>query len=238
MPRYGERAITASIDGYHLLTEKLRIPKDKVSIVNLGVDIQKFKPVPAEEREQLRKKFHIKKYEKVILLYGRLTEHKGHMFFLRALSKVDKLPRIKIIFPGEGSKEYKDRLITYANSIGAGENIVFPGFADGKELLSIADLMILPSEQEGYPISCIEAFCMDVPVIRTKTGGYEDTKEYCTGVTYGDTEALSKELSAFFSGDQKFRRKASVVSTMRNQFSTDHMVNQYIDIYRSILENK
>ena len=75
---------------------------------------------------------------------------------------------------------------------------------------------------------------MGVPVIRTKTGGYEDTKDYCTGVTYGDTEALAKELTAFFSGDKKFKEKADAALENRQRFSAEYMVKKYINIYDEI----
>ena len=233
--RYGERAIAGSAEGYKMLTEKIRIPKDKVDTINLGIDIDKFAPLSSGEKKLEKQKHGIQEDEKVILLYGSLIESKGHIFFLEALEKVKNLPKVKIIFPGEGSTAYKNKIVSFAQKIGLADRIVFTGFVDGRELLSIADLMVLPSILEGYPISCIEAYCMGVPVIRTKTGGYEDTKRFCVGVDYGDTEALAAELSNFFSNDEKFNEKAQLALSSRSMFSMDNMIDQYIDIYKSIL---
>ena len=233
--KYGERAITGSIDGYKLLTEKLRIPKEKVSIVNLGVDTSKFVPVSINEQNALKQKYQIKDNEKVILLYGRLTEHKGHFFLLESLAKLNSIENIKLILPGEGNEEYKNSIIEYAKKIGFEDKIIFPGFVNGREILSIADLMVLPSKQEGFPISCIEAYCMGIPVIRTKSGGYEDTKEFCTGVEYENTDELSTELQLFIEGDNKFSLKVKKALDCKERFSTSRMIDQYISIYNDIL---
>ena len=235
--KYGDGAITGSMAGFRFLTEKLQIPKEKVSVVNLGIDIDRFTPATPEEKKRVKRQYHVDEGEKVILLYGGLYENKGHIFFLQSLEKMKELPAVKIFFPGEGDEAYKERIIACAKAVGVADRIVFPGFVDGRSILSLADLMILPSANEGYPISCIEAYCMGVPVIRTKTGGYEDTERFCTGIDYGDTDGFAKELASFFSRDEKFNEKASLALESRDLFSMDHMISQYIEIYESILKS-
>lgn len=68
--------------------------------------------------------------------------------------------------------------------------MIFPGYIDGRQYLSIADLMVLSSKQEGFGIVNVESFAMEVPVIRIKTAGWLDMKDCCFGVEYGGVRAL------------------------------------------------
>ena len=236
--RYGQMAITCSQEGYELLKNKFHIPEEKIRVVNIGINEKFFSSVPYDVKNNVRKKYGICSNEKVILLYGRLVENKGHMFLLSALSELRSNVKYKVLFPGDGADEYKREITDYLNEHGMKDRAIFTGFADGLELLSVSDLMVLPSMWEGYSIACIEALCMGVPVIRTKTGGYEDTKEYCTGVDYSDVKALASEIDKFFSGDEKFAQKAQKALNDREKFSEKHMIDQYIDIYNGILSNQ
>lgn len=236
--RYGQMAITCSQEGYELLKSKFHIPEEKIRVVNIGIDEKYFSSVPDDIKEKVRKKYGICRDEKVVLLYGGLVKSKGHMFLLKALTELRANDNYKLIFPGDGTDEYKREITDYLNEHGMKDRAIFTGFADGLELLSVSNLMVLPSMWEGYSIACIEALCMGVPVIRTKTGGYEDTKEYCTGVDYGDVKALASEIDKFFSGDEKFAQKAQKALNDREKFSEKHMIDQYIDIYNGIFSNQ
>lgn len=236
--KYGQMAITCSQEGYEMLKNNFHVPQEKIRVVNIGVGEKFFSSVADDVKNNIRENYGIKNDEKVILLYGRLVESKGHMFLLNALSELELNVKYKVLFPGDGVDEYKREITDYLDEHGMKDKVIFTGFADGRELLSVSDLMVLPSVQEGYAISCIEALCMGVPVIRTKTGGYEDTKEYCTGVDYGDVKALASEIDKFFFGDEKFAQKTQKALNDREKFSEKHMIDQYIDIYNSILSNQ
>ena len=236
--RYGQMAITCSQEGCELLKNNFHIPEEKIRVVNIGIDEKYFSSVSDDIKDNVREKYGICRDEKVILLYGRLVGNKGHMFLLSALSELKSNVKYKVLFPGDGADEYKREITDYLDEHGMKDRVIFTGFTDGRELLSVSDLMVLPSVQEGYSIACIEAFCMGIPVIRTKTGGYEDTKEYCTGVDYGDVKGLVSEIDKFFSGDEKFAQKAQKALNDREKFSEKHMIDQYIDIYNGILSNQ
>ena len=155
--RYGQMAITCSQEGYELLKNNFHIPEDKIRVVNIGIDEKYFSSVSDDIKDKVREKYGICSDEKVILLYGRLAESKGHMFLLSALSELKSNVKYKVLFPGDGTDEYKREITDYLNEHGMKDRAIFTGFADGRELLSVSDLMVLPSVQEGYAIACIEA---------------------------------------------------------------------------------
>mgnify|MGYP003293988940 CR=1 FL=1 len=236
--KYGNCAITSSIEGEQMLHKSFNIEKSKIKRVNLGCDIDFFVKNSKEKQIELRKKLDIKENEKVIFLYGRLVPIKGHIFFLNAIAKAKTSVPFKIIFPGEGEKSYIDEILSIASKNNIQDKIIFPGFVDGKDYLSISDLVILPSIKEGFPIACIETFSMGIPLIRTKTGGYADTQDYCSGVDYGDTITLANLLTDFFTNKSFFQEKAKAAYQKRPYWGYDRMVEDYLKIYKSVTDKE
>ena len=232
---YGYCAVADGISGKRMLEKQLRIPSDKVKIVNLGVDLSKFIRTSAEEQMQLKREYGIKEGEKVILLYGRLCELKGHLFLIDALAKI-KNRNFKLIFPGKDD-EFKKRVNEKAEQYGLLENLIYPGFVNGQACLSICDLMILPSRHEGFPQACIESYAVGVPVIRTKTGGYEDTADMCFGVDYGDVDALAALLNDFFNDTTKFEERAGAAIKLVKRLSIERMVDDYYQLYKEAINS-
>lgn len=232
--RYGELAITEGLAGKKMLVEDFRIPENKVKIINEGINLELFTPTSQEEQLALKKKIGLQKDEKLILLYGRLDPIKGHLFFLDALKNVASR-NFKVVFPGENEGEYKNIILSKIKEGRLDNNILFPGYINGREYLSISDLMVLPSENEGFPLSCVEAYSMGVPVIRTKTGGYEDTKDMCFGVDYGDVATLTSLIEEFLGGDNKFKDIVISAKEKVGRLSLEKMAEEYYNVYKSMI---
>lgn len=232
MTRYGSAAVAEGIEGKEMLESIFGIPESKVSVINLGTDISHFTKTSQEEQSILRQRLKIKNEEKVILLYGRLTPVKGHLFLLEALENLaDK--EFVLIFPGENDA-YKRTILEKAKQIGIQNKIRFPGYIDGRSYLSIADLMILPSRKEGFGIVNVESFCMGVPVIRTKTAGYRDMEDCCFGIDYGDVNGLYSLLTDFFSDDLAFIKKATYAKGQVKRFTLENMSTKYHELYTQV----
>lgn len=106
------------------------------------------------------------------------------MMLLKALMLLKTNKKIRVLITGNDldKGEYRHELERFINGNHLEDRVCFVGYVKPVEILSISDAMVLPSEREGQPIAVIEAFLMKVPVIRTKTGGYEETKDICIGI--------------------------------------------------------
>lgn len=222
-----------------MLINDFNISPQNVKVVNLGIDIDRFNKISKTEQMMLKSKLKIDSDEKVILLYGRLSKVKGHIFLLKSLSNVPNLLgyKFKLIFPGKDDN-YKMEIVELAKKIGIENRLIFPGYIDGSSYLSISDLMVLPSSSEGFGIVNIESFMLEVPVIRTKTGGYEDMSDLCFGIEYGDVENFSNLLTQFFEDNTKFVDIAIKAKENVARYSVDKMTDEYINIYRGAIDGK
>lgn len=234
MTKYGELAVAEGIEGRRLLINELRIPEEKTKIVNLGIELEKFVKTDEKTQSDLKSKIGVEASTKVLMLYGRLAESKGHLFLLDALNKVG-FKNYRLVMPGDDAA-FKNTVIARAKEYGISDKLVFPGFVNGRDYLSISDLMLLPSKNEGFPLACVEAYAMGVPVIRTKTGGYEDTKDMCWGVDFGDVDLLAKLLNDYFSDDKLFAEKAKHAEEAVKRLSVEAMAHNYQKIYQEILK--
>lgn len=157
---------------------------------------------------------------------------KGHLFLLDAIAKLpqERKEKLCVIFPGE-NEEYKQEVDAHAKKLGLEKIIVYPGFIKGQEYLSISDLMVLPSKQEGFGIVNVEAFAMGTPVIRTKTAGYLDMQDCCFGVEYGNVEVLAEYINYLWDAPEKLQMMAETASKNVQRFSVEKMTEEYKAIY-------
>lgn len=234
--KYGFCATTSSTDEAKFLMEALKIPQDKVKVIYQGIDLWKCTKTSTDEQAALRNKIGIKEGEKLILLYGRLNKIKGHEFLLDSLRLLNNT-NYKVVFPGE-NQEYKNHLMDIIKKYNLEERIIFPGYINGSEYLSITDLMVLPSLKEGLSLAFLETISMGVPVIRTKTGGYEDVKDLCFGVDYGDVNRLAQLIDDCLNGSEIFPKRAEIAKKESYRFSVENMVNNYYNLYCTAIDKK
>ncbi len=107
-----------------------------------------------------------------IVCVGSVTERKGQRFIVEALNKCDKAVRDKVKFLIVGDGSLKEELQKKCNQYNLCKNVEFCGLqTDVVPFLSKANIFILPSVDEGMPISILEAMRQGLPVVSTRVGG-------------------------------------------------------------------
>jgi len=153
----------------------------KISVVNNGVDIDKFMPLPKDKK--LQKDYNLDE-KKVLLTVSRLDKHKGHDIVIKALPLVLKeVKNMKYLIVGKGSEE--DKLKRLVKMLGLDRQVAFLGFVNDNNLVKTYNLcdvfILLPKEIdgdfEGFGLVYLEANACEKPVIGSKTGGIEDAIE-------------------------------------------------------------
>jgi glycosyltransferase involved in cell wall biosynthesis len=142
---------------------------------------------------------------------GRIGKRKGAFDLIEAFAQLTPQQREKsqLTLAGIGEVEQARSL---AESLNVKEQINFPGWVDPvrrSELLSKADVFVLPSYNEGLPMALLEAMSWGLPVITTPVGGIPEVVTHTkTGllVNPGDVEQLTEAVQSLIE-DESLRLK-------------------------------
>jgi glycosyltransferase involved in cell wall biosynthesis len=171
------------------------IPKNKLHAIQNGIRTTKFEKT--KQGQNLRDEFLGESKGPLILTVARLVWFKGLDTLIDAFPMVlKKHQAAKLIIVGDG--ELRADLEAQANRLGISDCVLFTGERDDvPDLLSAADLFVLPSVSEGLPISILEAMASKLPIVATNVGGIPELViDGETGrlVNSGDVEGLSQAL--------------------------------------------
>jgi glycosyltransferase involved in cell wall biosynthesis len=164
---------------------------DKTFLITNPVDRALFKPDDSD-RSKIRNQLRISDQDKVILFAGRLSRKKQVHLIIEALYKsIQKDHDWKLIIAGEGPLE-KD-LKTQVERLKLAELVYFVGSVSNDRIPSIynsADIVALPSKDEGIPMMLLEALACGIPVVATNVGGIpEIVKSNLNGVIIAEQTA-------------------------------------------------
>lgn len=164
---------------------------NKTFLITNPVDRALFKP-DDNYRSKIRKQLEISEQDKVILFAGRLSRKKQVHLIIEALYKsLQKGYDWKLIIAGEGPLE-KD-LKTQVERLKLTEVVYFVGSVSNDRIPSIynsADIVALPSKDEGIPMMLLEALACGIPVVATNVGGIpEIVKSNLNGVIIAEQTA-------------------------------------------------
>lgn len=158
---------------------------EKIHVIPLGFDLNRFQENIVEKRMSFRKKYALDDDEIAISIIGRLVPVKNHSLFLEALKivseKTTKKIRAFIIGDGELRSEVEAKAtalgIPFVNAENADKKTLLTFTSWIKEIdiaLAGSDIVALTSFNEGTPVSLIEAQAVGRPIVSTNVGGIEN----------------------------------------------------------------
>jgi len=150
---------------------------DKITVIPLGFDLKKFNDNLEVNRELTRKNFTIGKEEIAIAIVGRLAPIKNHQFFLDVIqeisTKISKKVAVFIVGDGSEREAIENRILQM--NLGANIRVEMTSWIKEIGVFNAGmDIMCLTSNNEGTPVSLIEAQAACIPVITTDVGGVKD----------------------------------------------------------------
>jgi glycosyltransferase involved in cell wall biosynthesis len=167
---------------------------------------------------------------------GRLELQKGFDLLLRAFAQcVHAHPGWTLDIVGEGSEG--DRLRALAEDLKIGSKVVLRGvIKDTERILREADLFVLSSRYEGFPMALLEAMASGLPVVSfdCRSGPREMIHDGVNGVLVApnDVEALAKAMDRLMSADDERERLGEQAVGVAEKFSLAK-INQ---MWRSVFE--
>jgi N-acetyl-alpha-D-glucosaminyl L-malate synthase BshA len=143
-----------------------------------------------------------------------------------------------LLLAGDGPELPTARRV--ARQLGVADRVQLLGVQENVlPLLSIADLFLLPSEQESFGLAALEAMACEVPVVASNAGGLPEVIEHgVTGFLHpvGDVEAMAASGVALLTDATLHRRiAAAAVRLVRERFCAERVVPMYEAHYRRVL---
>ena len=170
---------------------------DRTWIVPPGVDLGLFSPRTEATRDAIREALHLEAQRPIVVIAGRVQPLKGHELAVRALAELHAMRGWApiLVVAGEvtpGDEAFADELVRLAGELGVASNIRFVGALHRDalaDLLSAADVTIMPSFSETFGLVALESAAAGTPVIASRTGGLsESVSEGVSGILLGTRE--------------------------------------------------
>lgn len=199
------------------------IPKDKVTIVHLGVDTKKFKPASASFSKYAYEQFNIPYDRKIIFYSGHMEPRKGVQIIMEAaVNLIDKSGRKDIHFLLLGNQPGQEKPYTsFLSNKKAAQHVTFGGYRnDVPEIHRSCYLGVIASTGwDSFTMSSIEMAASGLPLIVSSLQGLRETVvDGKTGylIPPGDSHLLAKKILSLINDAEqhncmsKYSRKQAV----------------------------
>ena len=213
----------------------LGVSPDRIVVIPNGVDAAEFDGGPARSRAS----------EGVTALFaGRCyPQQKGLEFLLRAVALLPNETKVRLRIVGEdwGGRAV---LLPLARHLGIEDRVVFVGPLDRPSLLreyAAADVFVLPSLFDSFPIALLEAMAAGLPVVATRVGGVSEVVEDGqTGILVEprDAAALAQAIDALATGDAGRRGMGRAGRERSLQFDWDTIIPRIKRVYAEALAER
>jgi glycosyltransferase involved in cell wall biosynthesis len=165
-----QRVIAVSQHTADHLVQVEHAPVEKVRVIHNGIDFDRVRvsspDAPARVRAELGAVGRL-----VVLIAARLHPEKGYESLLAAFARVvGGVPGTVLLIAGTGPLESHYRRLAADHSLG--DSVRFLGFRrDLPDIISAADIVVLPSLAEAFGLAAAEALYLGTPVVASRVGG-------------------------------------------------------------------
>jgi len=214
-------------------------PRERFVVVRVGIELEQRVAAERDGRGESRRVLGIGPDRFAVGWIGRMTGVKRTDDVLRAFRRLrDRGVDACLCMIGDGPD--RPAVERRAHELGLMRDTFFLGYQEEVAPFYAAfDAMILPSINEGTPVSAIEALAAGRPVVATRVGGVPDViREGEDGflVEPGDVDALAERL-ARLAADPELRERLGTAGRARviPRYSVERLVDDNDLLYRSLL---
>jgi N-acetyl-alpha-D-glucosaminyl L-malate synthase BshA len=189
------------------------------------------------ENEQLRSQL-APNGEKLLMHVSNFRPVKRIGDCVRTLAQTRGRVHARLVMCGDGPERAGAEALAKDHSVA--DDVLFAGQVPNiADYLSVADLLLLPSETESFGLAALEAMACETPVIATRTGGLpEVVRDGETGylVEVGDTRTMAERAVEILS-NEKMRREmgARGRAWAVERFNTEIVIPQYEKLYERVV---
>lgn len=216
----------------------LKMDENRFSVLKNGIDAEIFRnELTNKERIELRKRYKLRKNDRVLLYTGRIIPDKGVKEAILAINKLNK-KNVKLLIVGAALNKLNART-KYEQEVEAlvGNNVIFTGFVNYDDIYKyykLADIAILPSIwDDSAPLTIIEALVSGLPIISTISGGIP---EYATNGSAilikrdGDlVDNIAKSIDVLLNDGDKLKKMSDVSKDISKNYTKEKFYNSFCE---------
>ncbi|MBR4670018.1 MAG: glycosyltransferase family 4 protein [Butyrivibrio sp.] len=209
------------------------VPNEKLTVIENYCRPQEKKTVESLFDERFDKK--------QILFLGELGKRKGGYDFASIVKKtLAKIPDASFVFCGSGLQADVEEITYDVYSVTSKEKALFPGWVRGEDkdkYLKGSSIYLLPSYDEGLPMSILDAMAYGLPVVSTNVGGIP--KIVRGGVngylsTPGDADSISDGIAKLLSDREAYIRASKASYEIADkEYNFDTHISKLEEVYDS-----
>lgn len=208
-----------------------------VYIIPNGIELERFANL---SKQNSRDKLNIAEDDKVVIFVGRFRPEKDVTCLIKAMEiMVERNPKMKLFVIGEGEEEEQLKELTKKLNLDWHVNFVGQvAYRKVPEYMAAADVFVLPSLSEGFPLVMPEAMACGLPIVATKVGGVPEI------ITDGENGLLVEpknpqqiaEKVLLLLGDDELRQKISKSNKDKvKNYSWENVIQRLEELYQSLL---
>lgn len=223
--------MTVSQQSAHDIEEEFQLAPGRVRVIEIGVDMSLFKPMPQIERRP----------DRLIATISANAPLKGLPFLLKAFAELKRdRPHLNLTVIGRDGHQQTQRLMRKLNLNGSVE---FTGRIETEDIIqryASSTIAVVPSLYEGFGLPAAEAMACQVPVVSTHAGALPEVvgTDGAAGVLVkpGSSECLAREIAALLDAPQK-RLDMGVEGRQRvaRLFTWRRTAERTVDLYREAI---
>jgi glycosyltransferase involved in cell wall biosynthesis len=206
-----------------------------------GVDLAKFTPPSAAERQAMRRAIGIEGREVVFMFLGRLVRDKGVAELLDAYERLRKdRPEARLVLVGDQEPELDPLPPETIVQLSSLPGVKVVGWTtDVRSYLAAADVFVLPSYREGLPNALLEASAMGIPSIASDINGCNEVVERGKSgllVRPKDVRELLQAMERLCETGQRASLGRAARRRAERMFEQIEFHRHLVDFYRELLD--
>jgi len=199
--------------------------------------IHNFAENPLEVDLERRRKY-AKDDERIVCHVSNFRKVKRVEDVVRIFHKINKSVKSRLLLIGDGPERYNVELL--CRELGTCDRVMMVGkIRDAANLMSLADLFLLPSQTESFGLAALEAMAVGVPVISSNTGGIPEVNKhgysgYLSDV--GNIDEMAENGIKILSDDKVLNQFKIQAQEQARQFSLEEVLPTYELLYKEVIE--
>jgi N-acetyl-alpha-D-glucosaminyl L-malate synthase BshA len=211
------------------------VPRERIEVIPNFIDAELYRP----GLEPCHRATLAPGGEKILMHVSNFRKVKRVPDCVEILARVRREIPARLVLVGDGPE--RSRIQERAEELGVDEHVLFLGKHQSvHELLSCADLFLLPSENESFGLAALEAMACGAPVVASRSGGLPEVVPHGVGGFLrptGEVEAMASDALEILADEARGDEiRAAAREHAVTHFSAEGVVPRYEAYYRSVID--